>query len=118
MSFQENLNRICKSRGTTLTALIKQMGYSTSKVTRWNEGSLPKQEVLKELADILKCSVKDFFDDELELSEIKPQNEDEDDILRVFRSLSRKSKHEFMAMVYEFENKQELEGDRASASAV
>ena len=46
----------------------------------------------------------------------EPQNEDEKDILRVYRSLSRRTKHEFMAMVYEFENREELEGDKESSA--
>ena len=40
------------------------------------------------------------------------KDEDENDIVRVYRSLSRRMKHEFMAMVYEFENRQKLEGDK------
>lgn len=64
MTFQENLNRICKERGTTLTGLIKKMGLSTSKVSRWNEGALPKQEMLTRLAEELGCSVADFFADD------------------------------------------------------
>ena len=64
MTFQENLNRICKERGTTLTGLIKKMGLSTSKVSRWNEGALPKQEMLTRLAEELNCSVADFFADD------------------------------------------------------
>ncbi len=58
----------------------------------------------------------DFFADEPEDSSVNkkeavPQNEDEEDILRIYRSLSRRSKHEFMSMVYEYENRVELEGD-------
>lgn len=29
MLFRENLNRICKEKGTTLTAMIKSLGIST-----------------------------------------------------------------------------------------
>ena len=54
----------------------------------------------------------DFFADEEDLieKEIVPNNEDEKDILRIYRSLPRRAKHEFMAMVYEYENRRELEG--------
>lgn len=38
---------------------------------------------------------------------VKPGNADEEDILRIYRSLSRRNKHEFMAMVYDFESKNE-----------
>ena len=117
MTFRENINRICKERGTTLSAVTRTLGLSSSKVTAWNNGSLPKEEVLLSLAQALECSVMDFFADEEDLIEEKalPANEDEEDILRVYRALSRRNKHEFMAMVYEFENRKELEGDSTRA---
>lgn len=119
MKFADNLNRICKEKGTTVTALLKKMNVSTAKVTMWNNGSLPKQEMLLRLAKELECSVMDFFADEEDLAKkIEPENEDEEDILRIYRALSRRDKHEFMAMVYEFENRKELEGDKDNASAV
>lgn len=117
MTFGDNLKRICKERGTTPTAIMKKWGLSTSKVSAWYEGSLPKQEMLLRLAEELECSVMDFFADEEDLAAktVKADNEDEEDILRVYRSLSRRAKHEFMSMVYEFENRKELEGDNTSA---
>ena len=29
MTFKENINRICKEQGTTLTALVKSMGFGS-----------------------------------------------------------------------------------------
>jgi transcriptional regulator with XRE-family HTH domain len=106
MTFAENLNRICGERGTTPTTLCKELGLSTSKVSAWNNGSLPKQEIMLLLAQKLECSVMDFFADYDEIHS-RPSDEDEEDILRVYRSLSRRGKHEFMAMVYDFENRGE-----------
>ena len=115
MNFADNLKRICTERGTSPTALLKSMGVATSKVAMWNSGSLPKQEMLIRLAKELDCSVMDFFadDDTIQtpLNIAEPKDEDESDVLRVYRSLSRRTKHEFMTMVYEFEKRQELEGD-------
>jgi len=118
MTFAQNINRICKSQGTTLTAVVKSLGLSTSKVSRWNEGSLPKEEVMVILAQTLHCSVMDFFADEEDLEPVAPADEDEADILRVYRSLSRRAKHEFMAMVYDYENREELEGDKEDSAAI
>ena len=115
MNFADNLKRICTERGTSPTALLKSMGVATSKVAMWNSGSLPKQEMLIRLAKELDCSAMDFFadDDTIQtpLNIAEPKDEDESDVLRVYRSLSRRMKHEFMTMVYEFEKRQELEGD-------
>lgn len=110
MTFAENLNRICKERGTTVTALLKQLGLSTSKVTLWNNGTLPKAEQMVLLARALDCSVMEFFADEDDLAEAnKPAglvlNEDEWDIIRVFRELSNKEKHIVMAQVYKAEER-------------
>ncbi|MDL2301823.1 helix-turn-helix domain-containing protein [Lachnospiraceae bacterium OttesenSCG-928-D06] len=117
MTFADNLKRICTERGTNPTTLCKELGLSTSKVSAWYGGSLPKQEVMVQLAEKLECSVMDFFADEEDLAAV-PADEDEKDILRVFRSLSRKGKHEFMAMVYEYEHREELEGDKDSTAAM
>lgn len=64
MDFGENFKRICKERNTSPSAVVKKLGYSTSKVTAWYHGSLPKQDVLVQLAKELDCDVMDFFQDE------------------------------------------------------
>lgn len=117
MTFAENINRICATRGTNLTALVKAVKGSSSFATAINKGSLPKESEMLEMARLLECSVIDFFADEEEET-VTPSDEDEKDILRVYRSLSRRAKHEFMSMVYEYENKQELEGDSTNSAAV
>lgn len=118
MTFSENLKRICALKGTNPTALCKELGLSTSKVSAWYNGSLPKQEVMIQLAEKLDCSVMDFFSDEEDLIKTQPADEDEADILRIYRKLSRRAKHEFMSVVYNFENREELEGDKDSATAI
>jgi transcriptional regulator with XRE-family HTH domain len=104
MSFSENLNRICRDRGTTVTALLKNMGISTSKVTMWNNGSLPKQEMLLKLSQELHCSIMDFFQDEGDLG--KEQiilTEDEQEIVKFYRKITLKEQHIFMARMYAYE---------------
>lgn len=105
MTFFENLNRICRKQGLTPTALLKEMGVSTSKVTRWSNGSLPKQEMLLRLAEELHCSVMDFFQDEegLKKSTYFILSEDEREVVRMFRSLTTREKHLFMASAYNHE---------------
>ena len=118
MTFAENIKRICAEKGTNLTAVVKKVKGSSSFVTAINKGSLPKESELVEFAKELGCSVMDFFANEEDLvPQPKPQNEDEQDILKIYRSLSRRAKHEFMSMVYEFENRKELEGDNGSIAA-
>lgn len=114
MSFADNINRICKEKGTNLTAVIKILkNGQSSYVTAINKkGSIPNQEDLSALAKILNCSVADFFKDES--VDIPRIDADEADMLRVYRGLSRRDKHEFMATVYDFEKRI---GDKSNATA-
>lgn len=43
------------------------------------------------------------------------EDPDELDIIRIYRMLDRRSKHEFMMMVYEYERRMELQGDNAES---
>lgn len=106
MDFSDNFNRICKERGTSPTALLIKLGVSTNKVTRWNNGSLPKQEMLVRLAHELHCSVMDFFQDEEDLLQEQKiiLTEDEREIVRFYRILSLKEQHIFMARMYDYES--------------
>lgn len=105
MDFATNFKRICKEKGTTPTRVCLDLGLSSSKVNLWNKGGIPKGDVMIKLAKKLNCSVMDFFADEEDL--IKKTefalDEDEKDIIRLFRMLDRKQKHEFMSKAYEFE---------------
>ena len=105
MDFATNLRRICQERGTSPTKLCIELGLSTNKVSLWNKGGLPKPEVLTKLAKKLECSVMDFFADEENLiSKVEfALDDDEKDIIRLFRMLDRKQKHEFMTKAYAFE---------------
>lgn len=124
MKFHENFKRIANEKGTTPTAVVRDLGLSTSKVASWNRGGLPKQDTLAKLAQYLGCSVVDFFWDENDEKKVafednqiqaEPENDDEEDILRIYRSLGRREKHEFMSMVYEYERAQKLLGDETAA---
>lgn len=118
MSFAKNFNRICSEKGITPTALLKNMKISTSKVTMWNNGSLPKEDMLIALSKELGCSVIDFFLDDNELERSVLLNEDERDIIRIYKMLSRKTKHEFMASAYNFEKEEDERRNSCKSSEV
>ena len=110
MDFYTNFKRICTEKGTSPTRVCKELGYSTSKVNLWHNGSLPKQDVIATLAEHLQCSVTDFFDNGVETTPTDDAlytllDEDEKDLIRIFRSLSRRDRHAFMAVAYGYENK-------------
>lgn len=114
MTFADNINRICKERGTKLTPVITALGYSSSKASAINNGSIPKESDLNALAEYLNCSVADFFYDGRKTED--NLSDDEKDIVRIFRGLSRREKHEFMITAYRFETDSELKkGTRKNA---
>jgi transcriptional regulator with XRE-family HTH domain len=111
MTFADNLKRICAEKGTTPTRVVMELGFSSNKVNRWNNGSLPKADVLIKLARKLECDILDFFEGDADMGALRPVtsktefalDEDEKDIIRLFRTLSRQEKHAFMAQAYEYE---------------
>ena len=105
MDFATNFRRICHERGTSPTAVCLSIGLSSSKVNLWNKGGIPKGDVMVKLAQKLECHVMDFFADEEDLI-AKTEfalDDDEKDIIRLFRMLDRKQKHEFMSKIYWYE---------------
>lgn len=114
MLFDENLKRICAAKGTNPTQVCKDLGLSTSKVNAWYNGSLPKQENLLKIARHLGCSVMDFFEDINDTVAKEPElvlDEDENEIIRIFRTLDRRARHEVMAYIYRYEKQTTLQGD-------
>ena len=106
MDFATNFRRICYKQGTSPTAICLKLGLSSSKVNLWNNGSLPKQPVLVKLAEVLECSVMDFFADDTDIQKMEfALDEDEKDIINLYRRLPRKEKHEFMSKIYWYEEK-------------
>lgn len=104
MDFATNFKRICQEQNTTPTRVCIELGLSTNKVSLWNKGGIPKGDVLVRLAQHLGCTVMDFFADEIDLQKVEfALDEDEKDIIRLFRMLDRKQKHEFMAKAYAYE---------------
>ena len=112
MKFADNINRICAQKGTNLTTLVKEVKGSASFTTAINRGSLPKESEMLQMAQILECSVMDFFADEDEFSDSvlpQPLSDDELDIIRFYRILSLKEQHIFMARMYDYETKMKKE---------
>ena len=55
--FYDRLKAVCKERGTTVTAMLKELGLSTGGTGYWKKGQLPKGDVLAAIADYLQTSI-------------------------------------------------------------
>lgn len=89
--FFEQLTRLCEAKNTTPTKFVTTvLRLSSSKVTAWKNGSIPKYEILNMIADYFNVSIGELFDGKkgspIELSEI------ENKLLSDFRSLSEQGK--------------------------
>lgn len=63
--FWDNFARISRQAGTTPSGACVSVGIGQNRPSNWKKnGTLPKQDELKLLADHLGCTVADFFDDE------------------------------------------------------
>lgn len=49
--FYEQLERLCKSKGTTPTAFVKAFGLGSSNVTRWKNGTMPNSDIVLQFSD-------------------------------------------------------------------
>ena len=120
--FYDNFERICKERGTSPSRCCHDAGMGTSRAANWKKsGALPKQDELDRLAAVLDCEVADFFRtetkaryrsyeearaaaDEAERAARASLTEDENYVVDLMRSLERRSLHDFMTLVYDFED--------------
>lgn len=93
--FYERLDCICKKKGTTVTGVAKELKISTSNVTNWKSGTIPKGEVVIRLAELLDVSCdylllgKESTPKATAIEMPKQQlTESEEDMLKVFRKLT------------------------------
>lgn len=95
--FYERLDYICKKKGTTVTGVAKELKISTSNVTNWKSGVIPKGEIIIRLAELLNVSCdylllgKEPTPKSSMIEVPKPQlTENEQEMLSVFRMLSER----------------------------
>ena len=63
MTFYQKLEMLCKSRGTTVTALATELGFSSSAGTTWKKSKgLPRNSTLKKIADYFEIGIEELED--------------------------------------------------------
>ena len=55
--FYDNLRAVCNERGTTVTAVLKELGMSTGSTGKWKDGSIPKIDTVMQLSEHLNVSL-------------------------------------------------------------
>lgn len=92
----DNLKRLCSERNTTLTKLLtEELKISSSKGTAWKNGSIPKYEYLKAIADYFGVSIGYLFDGGERFYD-SDLTENDRTILQVFRQLTETQQGEII----------------------
>lgn len=65
MSFYKKLENLCKNRGITVTALTKELGYSSSAGTTWKKSSgMPRNSTVKKISEYFGVPITYFSPNE------------------------------------------------------
>jgi transcriptional regulator with XRE-family HTH domain len=96
MTFYEKVNELCFNRGTSITAVAVELGYSQSLPTTWkNSKGLPRANTLRKLSDYFGVPISYFCNDEKAPTSDEPSGDGgiilsdaEKELLEKFRRLS------------------------------
>lgn len=82
--FYEKVDSLCKKNGTTVTAMVKKLGLSSSSGTNWKNGMEPSTTSVIKIANYFRVST-----DYLLLDDIRhhPLTDDETALLKVYQEL-------------------------------
>lgn len=86
--FYEQLKELCKQRNTTPTAFVtEKLGLSSSKITAWKNGSIPKYGILKQISEYFNVPISYLFIEENENNYSEEQR-----LVKAFRQLSNEGR--------------------------
>lgn len=57
----ENINALCKQKGTTVCALEREVGIGNGVISKWRERS-PRVDILKKVADHLGVTMDELLE--------------------------------------------------------
>lgn len=126
--FYENFERLCKRADLSPSAAVQKIGLNKNASGAWKKyHTIPKEQQLSDLAELLGCKVSDFFADpdaprypsyermvEMKLVDGEWEvggdlDENEREILSAYGKMSNRERNEFMNIVYEFIDLKDIE---------
>lgn len=102
--FYDNLNELCKSKGTTVTALLKELNISTSKGTAWKKGRVPKGDILSKLAAYFSVSTDYLLGNDINSQGVMNFPPETLEFLKRFEHLSDEKKKALLDFLDAFTN--------------
>ena len=135
--FFTQFKALCDKMNTTPTAVIRELGYSTSKVTYWKNGSIPSLEIASKIAKYFNVSTDYLLTGEeksgnILFGDVKSNNgsigvnnatatitvnngqnstrelsKEELELVKIYNSLDVKSRLKMLNLAFELEEKKE-----------
>lgn len=98
MHYYQNLQKICKQKDTSPTAVLKKLGLSTSKANAWKNGSNPNLEIAYLISKELNEPLERFINDDWQpvLTDTEKQ-----ELIDCFDKLDRSGKVQLLGKAYE-----------------
>ncbi len=91
--FFDQFTELCEEKGTTPTKFVTNiLNLSSSKVTAWKNGSIPKYEILNSIANYFNVSIGTLFDGKGNCSPMKKLSADEQELIEIYSNLSSENK--------------------------
>lgn len=95
--FFEQFNKLCIENNTTPTKFVTEtLHLSSSKVTAWKNGSIPKYETLNSIANYFKVTIGYLFDGKENIVSSQELSADEQRLLQMYSLLSDMEKGEIL----------------------
>ena len=113
--FYDQLKALCKEKGTTPTAfVINELGLSSSKITAWKNGSIPKYGTLEKIADFFQVPICFLFEDDNNIKRTNTLDKQEQKLLDTYQKLNDFDKGK---LIERAETLAELAAERAAQEA-
>lgn len=96
--FYEQLQKACKKKKTSVTAMLKAIGVSTSNGTYWKNGSAPTIDMIVKISEFLNVSC-DYLLTGKESIQAVELSKDEQDLLSEYKKLDFKGRSAVMSVI-------------------
>lgn len=97
--FTDNLTNILKRRGMKKAEFLRELGLGKNSFTQWRDnGNIPRVDTLKQMAAMLGVEIGDLTGEEI--SE-KSLSSTEQELIRIFRTLSENSQQRVVGRLQE-----------------
>lgn len=104
--FAANLNKLMNARGLEQIDIVRRLNTTASTVSDWVNGKkYPRVDTMQEIANFLGVRISDLTSEDAETNDMSYLDEDERELIAIFRRLNRREKHEMMSEAYRFERR-------------